>query len=119
MENSIKINNDLINLLLSTFCILGICGCHNSTAKTDDPRVLYQQHCAGCHAQAGEPGGPAVGASRGPNLADLGRRRAPEWVADYIRQPINRRPNARMPAFAGTFSEEQIRTLAAYLCRRP
>lgn len=95
-----------------------LCGCSEPATSSNDPVVLFEQHCARCHAQAGEPGGPRIGASQGPNLAGLGHRRAPEWVADYIRQPTNRRPNARMPAFEGTLREDQIRALADYLCRR-
>jgi mono/diheme cytochrome c family protein len=75
-------------------------------------------HCARCHAQPGEARGPQLGTSQGPDLRNIGRRRSPEWIADYIRQPTNRRPDARMPAFAGQLSEEQIRVLADYLYQR-
>ncbi|MDW8244861.1 MAG: cytochrome c [Thermogemmata sp.] len=95
--------------------LCGTSGCSGATSSTYDPVVLFQQHCARCHAQVGEPGGPRLGASQGPNLSNVGRQRSPEWIADYIRQPTNRRPNARMPAFGGTLSETQIRALADYL----
>ena len=97
---------------------IGSSGCHSPASSTQEPAQLFQLHCARCHAQAGEVGGPQLGASQGPDLRDIGRRRSPEWIADYIRQPTNRRPNARMPAFAGQLSEEQIRTLADYLYQR-
>ncbi len=96
----------------------GSSGCNSPASSVQEPVQLFQIHCARCHAQVGEVGGPQLGASQGPDLRDIGRRRSPEWIADYIRQPTNRRPNARMPAFAGQLSEGQIRTLADYLYQR-
>lgn len=93
-------------------------GCGGSTPVASGPQGTYDQHCARCHAAAGQPGGPGVGGSKGPPLADVPNRpgRTKEWLADYIRDPKSVKPDAKMmPAFKGTLSEEQIQELAAWL----
>src|SRR5687767_14720572 len=104
-------------LLFATACALA--GCGQRTAKQDpsvtDPQVLYDTQCARCHARAGEPGGPRTGGSKGPDLRHV--KSQPEmtvdWLADYIREPKSRRPDAKlMPAFGDTLTDEQIRSLA-------
>jgi mono/diheme cytochrome c family protein len=86
-----------------------------------DPQVLYDQHCARCHARAKEPGGPQLGGSKGPSLAKIGaaRGRTAESIAAFIRDPKGQDPDARlMPAFAEVLSDEQIRILAEWLAAK-
>ncbi|MBA4063697.1 MAG: hypothetical protein C0501_08290 [Isosphaera sp.] len=85
------------------------------------PEALYRHHCARCHARAGEPGGPGLGGSKGPDLSRVGA--APgmtaDWLADYIRDPKSRRPDARlMPAFGDEMSADEIRSLAEWLAAK-
>jgi mono/diheme cytochrome c family protein len=96
-------------------------GCGPSKPTTTDPQVLYDFHCARCHARAGEPGGPSLGGSVGPDLSHVGSGRGmtAEWIAAYIRNPKSMRPDARvMPAFEGEMTEEQIRSLAESLAKK-
>lgn len=103
-------------LLLVAFVALSGCGDNKPVAS--GPKGTYDVHCARCHAQAGQPGGPGIGGSKGPPLTDVPNRpgRTKEWLADYIRDPKSVKPDAQMmPAFKGTLSEEQIQELAAWL----
>jgi mono/diheme cytochrome c family protein len=107
-------------LLLAT-CLLAGCG-----KSTDHPpgsaEALFAEHCARCHAQAGEPGGPpGLGSSKGPNLAKIGaaKGRDAEYFTAFIRDPKTVRPKAKlMPAFGDKLTAEQIQTLAEYLAAR-
>jgi cytochrome c553 len=107
-------------LLLAVLPVL-LLGCGGSGNQAAGPKGLFDAHCAKCHAQAGQPGGPGVGGSRGPDLSKIGSApgRTADYLADYIRDPKNpnsKRPDAKlMPAFAGKLSDEEIRSLAEYL----
>jgi mono/diheme cytochrome c family protein len=99
-------------------CVL--LGCGKSTQHPPgSPQALFDEHCARCHAQAGQPGGPpGVGSSKGPNLSKITTRpgRDAEYIAKFIRDPKSVNPDARlMPAFQGEISEEDIRKLAEYV----
>ncbi len=101
------------------FCALS--GCGKSDPAETAPKVLYDQHCAKCHAQAGEPGGPPkIGGSKGPNLTKIGAEpnRTADWLAEFIRDPKSKRADAKMPAFGGTLTDEQIRVLAEWLAAK-
>jgi mono/diheme cytochrome c family protein len=98
-------------------------GCGKSGADSPpigDPKVLFDMHCAKCHAQTGEPGGPKLGSSKGPNLTHIGSEtgRNADGIARYIRDPKSLSSDARMPKFEGVMKEEEIRTLAEYLAGR-
>lgn len=107
-------------------CLIGVAlvylvcaswGCGSKEQPASGPKGLFDQHCARCHAQAGEPGGPGVGSSKGPSLAHIGSEpnRTADWLADYIRDPQRKRPDAKMPKFEGKLTDEEIRSLAEYL----
>ncbi len=105
-------------VLFVCFCALSGCGTKPDPAETS-PQVLYDQHCAKCHARAGEPGGPGIGGSRGPNLTKIGTERDAEWLTAYIRDPKSKKPDPKlMPAFGGTLTDEQIRALAEWLAAK-
>jgi len=96
-------------------------GCGPGKSTTTDPEGLYQENCARCHARAGEPGGPTMGGSVGPDLSHIGSAKGmtAEWLTSYIRDPKSVRPDAKvMPAFEDKLSEEQIHRLAEYLAAR-
>lgn len=100
-------------------CVLA--GCGPSQPVAAGPQGTYEQHCAKCHARAGEPGGPSMGGSRGPDLSKVGgyKGRNAEWFAAWIRDPRSVDPNARlMPAFKDELSEQQIQELAEWLAAK-
>lgn len=101
--------------------LAALAGCGDSKPAAGGPQATYEQHCARCHAQAGEPGGPGVGGSRGPNLAFIADRpgRTAEWIAEYIRDPKAAKPGAKlMPAFGDTLGPAQIKELAEWLAAK-
>jgi mono/diheme cytochrome c family protein len=102
-------------LVFALNCVLA--GCNPSQPALTGPKGTYAQHCASCHAQAGEPGGPKLGSSKGTNLTHIGSEpgRTVEWLAAYIRDPKSQRSNAKMPAFEGKLTEEEIRAVAELL----
>jgi mono/diheme cytochrome c family protein len=116
----------MMTLRLTSTTILGafllaLLGCGPSKPTTTDPEVLYQYHCARCHARAGEPGGPSLGGSVGPDLSHVGSNKGmtAEWIAAYVKHPKSMRPDARvMPPFEKEMTEEQIRSLAEYLSKK-
>ncbi len=63
--------------------------------------------CYGCHF-IGKFGTPI-----GPDLSQVGRKYPPEYLARWLRDPAQQRPNAHMPALELT--EADVRALAAYL----
>src|SRR5262245_19088385 len=82
-------------------------GCSPKPPAASGPAGLFEQHCARCHAQAGEPGGPKVGGSRGPNLTKIGAEpgRDATYIASVIRDPKSKIPDAKMmESFAGVLS---------------
>jgi mono/diheme cytochrome c family protein len=105
-------------LLVVLFCALS--GCGKSEPAATGPKGLYDVHCAKCHAQAGEPGGPDRGSSKGTDLTHIGRQpnRTADYLADYIRDPASKNPDAKMPGFRGTLSDDEIRSLAEYLAAK-
>lgn len=103
-------------LVFASACVLLGCGGPKSDPAEASPQVLYDQHCAKCHARAGQPGGPGIGGSRGPDISKIGQEHDAKWLADYIRDPKSVRPGARlMPAFGGTLTDAQIQVLADHL----
>lgn len=116
------LRNRLI-LIASTIplCLLSGCGKQASDAPPiGDPKILFDMHCGKCHAQAGEPGGPKLGSSKGPNLTHIGSEpgHGADWLASYIRNPKSQSSDARMPKFEGVMKDEEIRTLAEHLAKQ-
>ena len=100
---------------------LGLVGCGKNAPVADGPQGIYDQHCAQCHAQAGQPGGPGIGGSRGPNLAKIGAEpgHTAEYLAAYIRDPKSAKPGAKlMPAFGDKLTDVQIKELAEWLAAK-
>ncbi len=95
-------------------------GCGNSgsgDSAASGPKGLFDAQCSKCHAQAGQPGGPGVGSSKGPNLSKIGAEpgRTADYIADYIRDPKSKKADAKMPAFGSRLKDDEIRSLAEYL----
>lgn len=100
---------------------LGLTGCGKDAPVAAGPQGTYDQHCAQCHARAGEKGGPGIGGSRGPKLDKIGGQTGitAEYLAAYIRDPRAAKPGAKlMPAFGDKLSEAQITELAEWLAAK-
>ncbi len=76
--------------------------------------------CIGCHAIEGS----AAQGRTAPNLTHFGSRvslagnrleNTPENVVRWVTNPQQLKPGAKMPAFGGTLSEEDIKAIADYL----
>ena len=63
--------------------------------------------CYGCHL-IGKFGTPI-----GPDLSQVGRKYPPEYLARWLRDPAQVRPNAHMPALELT--EADVQALSVYL----
>jgi mono/diheme cytochrome c family protein len=101
--------------------------------------VYVAEGCMHCHSQFVRPGmaadverwGPARSLSatiteepplfgnrrQGPDLAQVGNRRSPEWQRLHLKNPQAMHPGSRMPAYAYLFRGEEGRgeALVAYL----
>jgi len=110
-----------VPLLLSVSALV-LSGCSEPVGPAGtDPEPLYQFHCAKCHARAGEPNGPNLGGSKGPDLSHIGSASGMtvDWLTEYITEPQSKRPKVRvMPAFGGKMSQEQIRSLSEWLAAK-
>ncbi|MCE9563085.1 MAG: cytochrome c [Planctomycetes bacterium] len=107
-------------LLAGSSCI--VAGCSEPPGPTGtNPEELYLHHCAKCHARAGEPGGPNLGGSKGPDLSHIGSATGMtvDWLTEYISNPQSKRPDVRvMPAFNTKMTPEQIKALAEWLAAK-
>jgi mono/diheme cytochrome c family protein len=108
-------------LPLAVAGLLGLLAGCDSRKPPPGPAGLFEVHCARCHAQAGEPGGPGIGGSTGPDLSKITARpgRTAEYLANFIRDPKSVDPDAKiMPAFADTLTEDEIKSLAEWLAAK-
>jgi mono/diheme cytochrome c family protein len=104
-------------VLVVAICVLA--GCGKGDPGGSGPKYTYDQHCAQCHARAGQPGGPSLGGSKGPSLEKIGKEHDAVWLAEFIRDPKSKRSDARMmPAFGGKLKDEEIKELAEWLAAR-
>ena len=103
--------------LASSTCAIN--GCGSSQPAANGPKGLFDQHCARCHAQAGEPGGPKIGSSKGPSLAKIGAEpgRTANYIPDSIRDSKSKNADPKMPAIKDVLKEDEILSLAEYLRR--
>jgi mono/diheme cytochrome c family protein len=103
-------------VLIAVFSVLA--GCGKGDSSEGGPKGTFDNHCAKCHAQPGESGGPSRGSSKGPDLSKVGAARSAEWLADYIRDPRSKSADSKMPAFGGKLTDAQIKELAAWLAAK-
>ena len=77
---------------------------------------LYgESFCTSCHATT-NPAGMLVGGDVGPELTRAGSKVKPDWLADWLKNPKNYRPDAAMPHYR--FDRKQITLLAGFLAAR-
>jgi mono/diheme cytochrome c family protein len=88
----------------------------------DDPLLvagheLYHQRCVSCHGATGKGDGPIAHTLAGTPVGDLTdekwtRGDRPEQVLDVIRNGV---PGSQMAGWKGSYSEEELRAVAAYV----
>lgn len=99
---------ETIVVVLSTVSVLSsvIIGCN---ANTPDGAVLFEkERCIYCHSFKGQ------GATIGPDLTDVAKRRDNEWLRDQIRNPKIHYPNPGMPGHE-YLSRKEINAIIKYL----
>ncbi len=78
-------------------------------------RIIFEkkQACYGCHTIRER--NDLVGGLSGPTLAGAGERLNPDWVYAFLKDPYAFGTPLRMPVYIGILSDDEMRTLAAYL----
>jgi ubiquinol-cytochrome c reductase cytochrome b subunit len=84
-------------------------GAPEVSSDTRDASVLLARHCLSCHVIDAE------GGTDGPDLSRVGRKRAPDWLRQWIARPTVIKPDAEMPAFQEKLSQEELDRLARFL----
>jgi len=69
--------------------------------------LFFSQGCYGCH-RVGVAGTPIAN-----DLSHVGRKYSESQLAQWLRDPASQKPSAHMPRL--TLTEDEIRSLAAYL----
>ena len=85
-----------------------------STDVDSGSKLLLTTGCAACHKLSQLPD-KAVGASpyHGPNLANVAKRRSPEWLMKWLLSPKELNTDHRMPVFS--LSDDERRQIVASL----
>jgi len=87
-------------------------------------KAMVASGCFRCHAvngarASGAPGGPPGGmmGGRGPDLGKAGRdsEHTVAWLAEFIKNPRSKKPEARMPPQEGRLSDGDLKAIAEYL----
>jgi mono/diheme cytochrome c family protein len=74
--------------------------------------LLMTRHCLNCHTIDG------AGGKEGPDLSHDGAKLQEAVMEQRITNPKSIKPDAKMPAFAGKLTPEEIQALAAWLAER-
>jgi mono/diheme cytochrome c family protein len=82
-------------------------GAASASGAVSQGRGVFAKYCVGCH---GPDGRQTFDITR--TASDL---RTDDQLAAWIRQPGRFRPGAKMPAWEGILSDEEIRAVAAYV----
>lgn len=90
--------------------------CHNGQIQfksaphlTHGAEVFVEMGCQGCHAAKGYDGLHKVG----PEIAKVGNKVKKEWLVDWLKNPHNYMPNARMPNFG--LSDDDVVAVSSFL----
>jgi len=74
----------------------------------DEALLFRKERCIYCHRFKGQ------GATIGPDLTDVTRRRSDDWIRDQIREPHSHNRESGMPSHE-YLSREEINALLKYL----
>ena len=111
----------LAAFFLAMALIPTVLGCGSSEPTTPAPMPMtmggpptgnkvFDMHCGNCHAT--QPGGPP---KKGPNLAKVGGTRAPEWLADHVKNPKSHKPESGMPEFGSKLNAEELKSVTDFM----
>ena len=81
-------------------------------APTAHVLTLVNRSCLGCHVIDGS------GGHDGPELSHAGSKLDAATIERRVINPLDVKPDAQMPAFAGKLSPEDIRAIASWLATR-
>ena len=102
MTRCLRISAAVSLLLLTTSTVTA------AADGADGGRMLFfSQGCYGCH-RVGVAGTPIAN-----DLSHVGRKYSESQLAQWLRDPASQKPSAHMPRL--TLTEDEIRSLAAYL----
>jgi cytochrome c oxidase subunit II len=93
--------------IVGTVFAAGMAVAQQSAVVDSGRQVFMKNGCHGCHTVG------AMGTPIGPDLSKVGTRYDADYFVVWLRDPAQQRPRAHMPKLELT--EEDIRTLAAYL----
>jgi mono/diheme cytochrome c family protein len=90
------------------------CGAGDPTGGATDGPTIFATACARCHGPTGKPDATLVARINVRDLTsrELRLRVTPALVENQVRYGS---PNHLMPPFEGSLTEQQIKTLAAYV----
>ena len=79
--------------------------------------AVFDKNCAGCHlvTAGAAPGGPP---KKGPNLAKVGTEHKADWIAEYVKNPVKVKADAKMPEFASKLSADDVKSVSEFLAEK-
>lgn len=84
----------------------------DATTQQAAASLYGQSFCASCHAVQNAAGN-LVGGDMGPELTKVGSKVKPDWLARWLRNPLQYDPDTRMPHYR--FNDKEIALLAGFL----
>jgi cbb3-type cytochrome oxidase cytochrome c subunit len=103
--NTSKLNIRFYFILTTFFtAVFLISGC----ASYDGEKLFFTEGCSQCHSIRGE------GGSLAPDLSAVSNLRSDSWINNYMQNPKELNPSARMPSFKH-LSGAKRKAIIAYL----
>ena len=103
-------------LVVKVWILLGLfaAGCEQRAAGSTKGAELYQSVCAACHGPTGKPSEANIARMNVRDLTavELRARITPSLVETQVRKGSQ---NKLMPAFEGALTDEQIKSVSAYV----
>ncbi len=84
----------------------------DATTQQAAASLYGQSFCASCHAVQNAAGN-LVGGDMGPELTKVGSKVKTDWLARWLRDPLEYDPDTRMPHYR--FNDKEIALLAGFL----
>jgi len=94
--------------ILGILCILAITVMGCALTASDGAKLFTRERCIYCHTFKGQ------GATIGPDLTEVTKRRSDSWIRDQIRNPKLHNPQPGMPGHE-YLSTKEINALIKFL----
>ena len=104
-------NRGLLRSVLAVFVVLALFSLFLPVTRADDAAALYKSKCLMCHAADGSGNSPTGKAMKVPDLRSEDVQKKTD--AQLIEATTNGK--AKMPAFKGKLTDEQIKDLVKYV----